>query len=478
MPIDVETPGSDGWWLGRLAEKLNRRQRRLQVLNSYYEGDPPLPEGAENMRDAYRAFQRKARTNFAELVVEAPRERMRVNGFRTAAGGDENGDAVARSIWEANSLDVEAADVHASMLAMGDSYVIVGEDPDEAGQPLITGEDPRQVVTIHDPVRQRIVRAGLKMFHDPELERDFAYLYVRGVDGAPARVRVAARDGKHSRNVRVRFNPLGWDWDDELGGELPFSQVPVVRFRNRRGVGEFEPHLDLLDRINHQILQRMVIATMQAFRQRAVKNAPMEDDEGNPIDWNGILVADPGGVWAIPGDVDMWESGQVDLTPVLSAVKDDVQHLSAVTQTPMHMLAPEGANQSAEGAALSREGLVHKAEDRIARATEAWKDVMSLAFQVAGDDARADRARLQVLWADPERRSLSEKADAASKAADLPFRARLTHLWQFPPPVVEDMVAERDAERAETPGAPSAALIEPVDTLQGPETAPSERSTP
>lgn len=438
MPIDVDTPGSPGWWLQELAWKLERRQNRLARLDAYFSGDPPLPEGAENMRDAYRAFQQKARTNFAELIVSAVRERMQVVGFRTAASDDENGDRAAREIWEANSLDVEIADVFEAMLSLGDGYVIVGKDGDE---PVITGEDPRQVVTAHDPVRQRVVRAALKVFAD-ELEGvELAYLYL------PGRVLVASRQVKRTSRLvrpRVRFNPTAWEWDRERSGVLPFDQVPVVRFRNRRGVGEFEPHLDLLDRVNHQILQRMVIATMQAFRQRAVKNAPMVDEDGNEVDWEGLLVADPGAVWAIPGDVDMWESGQVDLTPILSAVKDDVQHLSAVTRTPFHMLTPEGANQSAEGAAVAREGLEFKAGDRIARATEACKDVMSLAFRVVGDDERADRSQLEVLWRDVARRSLAELADAAVKkqAAGVPWRQNMVDLG-YPPAVIDRMESER-----------------------------------
>ena len=34
---------------------------------------------------------------------------------------------------------------------------------------------------------------------------------------------------------------------------------------------EFEDHFSIIDRINHMTLQRTVIATMQAFRQRGVK---------------------------------------------------------------------------------------------------------------------------------------------------------------------------------------------------------------
>jgi hypothetical protein len=444
VPIDTQTPQSPGWWMMRLARKLADRQPRLDDLHARYIGDPPLPEGAENMRDAYRAFQKKARTNFAELIVDACRHRMQPVGFRTAVDSDDGGDQEAARIWEANDLDVEFADVLSNMLSMGDAYMIVGGPDSAIGAPVVTGEDPRQVVTIHNPVRQREVRAALKMFHDPEEERDLAYLYL------PGEVWVASRPVRRvSKSAAVRFNAAAWEWDAELTAGLPYPVVPVVRFRNKRGAGEYESHTDLLDRINHQILQRMVIATMQAFRQRAIKNAPQEDEDGNPIDYDDILSADPGAAWLFPWGgkdvppIELWESGQVDLTPILSAVKDDVHHLAAVTSTPLHLFSPDAARGSAEGASLSREALVFKTEDRIQRATGGLKDVMSLAFTFNGDTERADRTAMRVLWAPAERRSLSERADAAVKSQDMPFRARMAHIWGFSPTEIDEMQSDR-----------------------------------
>src|SRR4029453_13439111 len=128
-------------------------------------------------------------------------------------------------------------------------------------------------------------------------------------------------------------------------------------FKNKYGLGEFEIHLDLLDRINKLILDRMVIATMQAFRQRGVKGRPLgyPDDPpqaGELIDYSQVFTADPAAMWMLPQVAEMWESGVVDLTPILNAVKHDLEHLASVTRTPMHMLSPAGINQSAEGASL------------------------------------------------------------------------------------------------------------------------------
>jgi hypothetical protein len=97
-------------------------------------------------------------------------------------------------------------------------------------------------------------------------------------------------------------------------------------------MGEYEPHTDVLDRINHEILNRMTIATHQAFRQRAIKGLPKVYDEetSQEIDYAGLFTAHPAAVWQLPavgGDVGVRR--QLDLQPILDAVKDDVKHLSA-----------------------------------------------------------------------------------------------------------------------------------------------------
>lgn len=447
MAIDTTVPQSPGWWVARLAIKLNDRRKRIDLLARYFQGDPPLPSGAENQKSAYQAFQRKARTNFAELIVAALRERCVIGGFRTSADGDENGDEEAWALWRTAGAPVELADVIETMFALGDAYVIVGRD-DDTGELIVTGEDPRQVVTEHDPRQQRKVLAALKLFHDDVEQADFVYLYL------PGRVYVARREMKRAPTFgqRTRFNPQSWDWDSARGGAagqpLPSEDaMPVVRFRNKRGVGEFETHLDVLDRINHMLLQRMVIATMQAFRQRAIKgDLPDRDEHGELIDYDELLAADPGALWRLPEAVELWESGQVDLTPILTSVKDDVLHLAAVTRTPLHMFTPDAAAQgSAEGASLQREGLVFKAEDRIERISVAAAQVLALMFAFSGDTGKAVVSDIEVIWRPAERFSLAERTQAAvaAQSAGVPWRTRMSSIMQFSPAEVARMETER-----------------------------------
>jgi hypothetical protein len=450
VAIDVSEVGSEGWWMKRLFGELEQRRARAHLLDTYYRGENGIPVLATKAtRDAYRRLMAMARTNFAELAVEAVRERMMPVGFRTGAEPDDLGDKEAWRIWQANALDADAALVHRSSLAMADGYVIVGDVDDDLGAPLITTEDPREVITAHDPRNRRRVRAGLKAYYDDEQGIEVAYVYVPGEVHRAVRERPKVAEGETPEPVS--WQDSGWTWDGDVTVLPDPKMVPVVRFPNRadnfgRSLGEFEPHLPLLDRINFTILSRLEIATMQAFRQRAVKgDLPTHDDEGNEVDYDDIFANDPGALWMLPATAEMWESGVVDLGPIRSAVRDDVQDFAAVTRTPLFYLTPEANNGSAEGASLAREGLVFKTGDRVTQASDPWERVMSYAFLMAGDEDRAKRADMQVLWAPPERFSLSEKYDAASKAAaaGVPWRTVMSDVLQFDPQKIERMEGER-----------------------------------
>lgn len=471
MAIDVAEPLSPGWWMARLSRQLLFRYKRLEMLDLYMRGEPRVELGAQHMKDAYSQFMRKARSNFAELVVEAVRERMAVRGFRTAAESDDIGDDSAWAIWKANALDIESAQVHEHMLSMGDAYAIVGFDS-ETKRPIITGEDPRQVITQSDPTNPQKIIAALKLFHDDVNDTDLAYLYLPGVvyvAGRQRKARINPNDGSYV-GPGISFSAAGWSWldsalipleamaiaensafDELVAQPLPDTAkdiVPVVRFPNKRERGEFEGHIDLLDRINHTILQRMVIATFQAFKQRAIKGElPDTDEAGDPIDYEKIFTADPGAIWQIPAAVEMWESGQVELSGIISAVKADVEHLASVTRTPMHYLTPGDAAQSAEGASLAREGLVFKTKDRISRAAVGWTQVMYLAYLFSGDAERADLGTLQPMWDPIERYSLAEMANASAQATTaLPWETLMERVWQLSPEELQRAKTQRSAD--------------------------------
>jgi hypothetical protein len=246
------------------------------------------------------------------------------------------------------------------------------------------------------------------------------------------------------------FRGGGWEWVDSLGGAegklLPTAAVPVHRFLNKDGWGEFEPHMDLLDQINDIALNLMIMAKMQAHRQLAVKNVPFEDEDGNEIDYSSIFTPGPGALWLLPEGAEMWESGVTDLQGHILNGKDKVQQLAAVSKTPLYFITPDAANGSAEGASTMREAVTFKAEDRQDRLSTPYKRTMADAFRIKGDEQRANLLAMEPIWRSAERYSLLERSQASSQAQDVPWRTRMTDIWQFSPDKVAEMEAERMAD--------------------------------
>ncbi|MEU1762868.1 phage portal protein [Micromonospora sp. NPDC005652] len=501
--IDVSVRDSPGWWMQRQFRRLAnpKRRRRLQKLYDWQHGNAPLPDGTEFAKESFRAFMRQSRTNFAELLTSSVSERMVHHGFRTAVDGDETGDLAAVDLWERAGMDVRAADLHDLMLSMSEAYVIVD---DETGAPIVSAEDPRWMIGEPDPLMPWRCLAALKVTHDDMDEVDRAYLYLPGkmyVATRPNRYGSASggpdwwtsgsgeglvRPNDYGPAPTVYFDARAWSWDEERGGAdgqtLGTPGCPSFGSRpTKDGMGVFEPHLDLLSRITNVILQRTVVTTMQAFRQRAIKGLPNVYPEGHPrageeIDYTDVFSMDPAALWQIPATAEIWESNQASLDGILASIKDDVTQLAAVSKSPIHALMPAGQNQSAEGAAMQREGLVEKVSNQIKRTSHPWAWVMSLAFETLGDQRRADLAKLKVLWRSPERLSLAERADAASKAQDIPWRSRMLYIWEFPPSVVERMASERADEMLfQAQLAAQTAALQGADGLVPPATAGSSR---
>jgi len=432
-------------WLNRLAQAMDVRASRIAILRSYMDGDAPLPEGADGCRDAYKDFQRKSRTNFGELIVDAVCERMIPSGF-SVAGASEDDDQL-RAIWKRNELQLGISDVLRDMIGLSAGYLIVSEE--STGKALVSCERPEQAITEQSASRPNQVRAGLKVYRDEIENSDFAFLHLPGAVFPYVRpltnVSLTQTYGVPIRGIAGGWVPFLND-DGSHGNATGLDFVPVFPFVNRSGKGEFETHTDILDRINWNILQRLVITAMQAYRQRAVEGSlPTEDDEGNPIDYKELFKPGPGALWQLPDGVKLWESSQTDITASLSANKDDITHLAAVSRTPMSTLIPDGANQSAEGAAFAKEGLTFKAGDRVVRASSPLARAMGAALAIERGQSSIV-VDIEVLWLPVERQSLAEKADAATKAQDLPWRTRMTDIWQFSGDRVDQLETERASD--------------------------------
>lgn len=414
---------SDEWWVQKLSSAIRYRNESpdwnrarldnphgtrpgLLLLDSWLRGEPPLPvSAAASYVDAWSAFLRLSRTNYAELITSSRTERIVPLGWRTAVeeADDTDGDEEAERFATHTNLRNRISEAVQDMCGLGVGYLLVGRDTVDGGdgkRALVTRESPLATMVAEDAANRP--RAGLRMLHDPWTDTYEAWLY-RVVNGKGYQ-RVARRDSR-----------TGWAWDDRYSHPLP--DFPLVPLHNYLGIGEFERHLDALTRINDTMFTRLVLTKLQAHRQRALETeVPKENDkyeidaEVDPADFD----TGPDALWHLPPGVRLWESSQADLTHVRLMVEDDVKAAAAVTKTPVWQLLPGSQNQSATGSERAHEGFLAMVEDRRHRVDVALARVLAMGFAIQGDNARANAERISTIWAPTERYGLIEKSQAFS----------------------------------------------------------------
>jgi hypothetical protein len=384
-----------------------------------------------NTREAWQKFQAKSRTNWGELVVEALAERCVFAGV--TVGEELSEDATAREIVRRNRLVLQIGDLAREMFTTSVGYMIVGRD--SFGRAVITAESPDYVYAAVDPLMPWRARAALKVWRDIDEGFDYAYVWVPGARA------------KYARPIWDADNkPIAFASSDEwmnVGEEAHTGEVPVYVFENHGGTGEFETHTDLLDRINMGLLQRIVTVAMQAFKQRALKGGLPTSEDGDDQDWAKVFEPAPGALWDLPEGIEIWESqdSAQGILAMLQASKDDIRDFAAATRTPISTLLPDASNQSAEGAAFAREGLVFKAKDRIERLKVGLNEVLAAALRI---ESPGFDQTVEVSFAPPENVSQTEKSAAAVQAmtAGVPWRTRMTDIYGYSADAVDRMELE------------------------------------
>lgn len=421
-------------WLPILAGRLDARNPRIGLLRSYVGGNPPMPEMGRNTAASWVAFQAKACTNYGGLAVESLSNRMIPNGIQIGDNTNEAAVKAARRIWRDNRLDVVFADVIRDVLTCSVGYLVTGFD-DGA---IISRETPEQFIADPDPARPWKARAGFKVWRDTVAGMDYAYVWV------PGRRQKFSR--KSENTLGTMFRDSKGDWSP---GEVETYQgdPPIVILERHGGLGLFEPHIPVIDRINLGKLQRLVITAMQAYRQRAMKGGlPAQDEDGNDIDWAKTFEPAPGALWDLPEGIDIWESAPIDIRPLLEGEKTDARDFAAMTRTPVSVFIPEGANQSAEGAAAAKEGQVFQAKDEIDRIKVGIAVALVYALRAEGVDLDGDT--IDVGFEKPDQVGVAEKYYAAKLAADagvLSKRAIQRDILGMSP----DQIAQDTADRAD-----------------------------
>jgi hypothetical protein len=453
------TPGAPYWWLNRLSRTLFGRQQRYDELENYAIGDHPLPNGDVRYVKALRELQYKARTNYIALVIKAVTGRMHVRGFRFGPTGSADVDAM--KIWNANDLDNQSPMNLNTAAVFGLTYGLVSPPVLPGGEPRITIEDPRMCVTERDPLNYSRSLAGIKMWRDSVHNIMVAQLYLPATIytfyAYDSRILTENKEARISTDLDSRPHANRFTLASEepnVLGEVPLVEGNWQPAFGPLGRAEAEDVLDIQDRINYQVLTRLVVSKSQAYRQRwatGLAPLPSKDNKKAPP-------FDPGAdmLWVSSGnDTKFGDFEQADIRQALEAVRDDVGDMAAITQTPASYLMNRMVNVSGSAIVGDQGPLVQKIHMREAAMGWFYEQLIKFAFAYK-NDPRATDVEATTLWADPELRSQAEQADALNKfvISGVPLEIAMTRAGFTPDEITfavkkaEEATAKADAAAA------------------------------
>lgn len=411
---------------------LRRDQAILDTIDRYIRGEHAGPYMPRTATKEYRLLAKRAISNFMPMVVAAPSQALSVEGIRRSGG---TGDAAEWTVgWQANRLDERQAAVYRAAIGYGAAFVVVLPDRTDARRPVVRTVSPRCMwAAYEDPAADEWPLYALEL---PRLPGEDGEERVQGwfYDGAAVYRAVATSEGVALSERR----PHG------------FEVCPVRRFAasvdlEGRTTGVVWPLIPLQDRLNQTLFDLLVAQTYGSFKVRWVTGMappvkrdpetgePLLDSDGNPIpkpipmDSSRLMVAP---------DADT-RFGTLDETPLsgfIESVEMSLKHLAVVSQVPPHYLLGDMVNLSAEALAAAETTLMRWVSELQRSFGEAWESVLRLCARVAGDMEGAEDTSSQIVWRDPESRSLAQTVDALGKAVTMlgvPRRAAWQRLPGF-----------------------------------------------
>jgi hypothetical protein len=424
----------------------------LEKLNAYLCGRQSMQYLSDAMRDQFGEEICQLVLNFPELVVDAHNDRLDVEGFRFP--GEAAGDADLWTIWQANNMDEQSVMGHGEALGLSRAAVIVGANPDPAGEPIITVESPFDVSWIRDPASGRAVLAQKCWLEDDQSQWRSLY--------DPIRTRVVTRGENGWRVTKTIEHGLG---------RLPL--VPLVnrpRIKARDGRSEFASVLGLADAANKIATDMMTSAEYHAMPRRwafGLKKADFQNADGTRKSaWSFVK----GHLWANENpDIKVGQFPESDLSNFHNTIKLLARLVAQMTALPTDYLAFDTINPpSADALRSSESRLVKRVERRQTSFGGTWEEVCRIALQIKRGALPEGAMQLETVWRDPSTPTIAQKYDAIVKAvttlgADgrplVPTEQGRIDLGYTPAQRTDMLRMEQTAPRVQPPtAAPPAAL--------------------
>lgn len=418
----------DSWTRGSQLDLTELNEHAVKI------GTPFVPE--RNTDKEYGDLLTRSPDPWGKLVVSSLAQTVYWEGA-SIPGSDEPMDAW--TVLEENNWEERQIPVTRASIGHGLAYVKVlpGKSPlTGETSAVVRGVSGKRMAAFYDDLDDEWPAYAIEVDEQPDLEDGTEVHSVRFYDdNAVHFLRYKGTGLEHS------------DWT-YYGPEIihDMGVPPIVQKSNLmdldgRAIGEIEPVIPLLRRIDQDTFDRLIVQRFGAWKVRyaagMAKPATDEDKRAQAIQ---LRIMD-----MLISENPETKFGTLDGTETngyITAKDADLRVLAAVTQTPPHHLLGLSANLQAEALAAAETGLQRKSLDyKIGDKGSNIKIIRLIAkIRKRGDEARA--AKIKIVHRDTESRSFSQLAQAlGTLATQLGVPQEM--LWQRIPDWDDD-----DTERA------------------------------
>lgn len=387
---------------------------KLDLIDKWYRWEPgslrdKIPAYADK---EHKALAKISETPMLSLIVTTVAQQLVAESVRTGRPGEEIPEAVMAP-WRRNRMPSRQRAIYRAALAYGYSYATVM--PGDTGS-VIRGRSPRDLYAVY----QDVVEDEYPMYY--LLQRGNHFLVV----DEEAVYTLGNEDGKLVYITHDRHTA---------------GVAPAVRYSNQidlegRTPGEVEPFVQIAERINKDVYDRMLVQHFNSWKIRTATGLDMPNDPAEAARVKALLRQ---------GDILTGETGvqfgtldETDPSGLIKAVDKDIEILAVVSQTPTHALTGSMVNLSADAIAESRAMLDLKVGERKVGFGDSNEQVLRLAAHIEGRRDDAADFTLQMQWADLQSRSMSQAADSLGKLASM-LKIPVEKLWDRIPGVTPEI---------------------------------------
>lgn len=477
--------------IAKLADSKKQRDRE----RAYIDGDHDQPFAPPGVSREYKSLREISQANLLPLIIGAPLQRLRVDGFNSHSNRSEEQDiAFWRDTWQFNRCDARQRPVFADAMHHGRGFMSVSPRPNDLQRPRISVESPRNVHLEPDPTDPFKPLYAVKVIVD-ESEMDTGsgiHLVGGGTYGGQAKWRgwVYDEDTWFEFEAEAVTSP---NWRSVANDYHDMGTVPFVPFDcNVDSSGT--PHSPLAqlipaqDAVNFIRFVTLLALQFSAHRHRAITGFdPVIYDPLDPStpllrrDAAGEPIIDPKTGLAIPimadlgnmavdqfsvfrnPDAKIWDLQESNLSNYIEVMKSFVSDLFARGQVPPQYQLVNMHNLTGDALTGAESTLSALVKDLQMGFGESVEQVARLSARARGE--RFDDMASEVQWGDGETKSFAQTVDGITKlvSTGFPRKAAFGMLPGATTQKVEGWMKERSTELQDTfnlMGAREAELLE------------------